>query len=89
MLGVIAIAGFMAQSSSAQTEVIEEKNLVQAHKNLKEGNVTAAVSNILTILDWEFKEIHPRLAKQFEAENRTVTSQAGTSGAMANASSMK
>ena len=25
-----------------------------AHKNLKDGNVTAAVSNILTVLDWEF-----------------------------------
>jgi hypothetical protein len=26
ILGVIAIAGFVAQASSAQTEVVEEKN---------------------------------------------------------------
>lgn len=73
LLGTILIASFMSQLSSAQTAAqIESKNLVAAHKNLQTGNTTGAINNILSILDWEFKEVHPQLEKQFQAANTTA-----------------
>ena len=74
LLGTVLISGFMSQVSSAQTAAqVEEKNLLAAHKNLQTGNTTGAINNILSALDWQFKEFHPRLMKQFvEAVNSTM-----------------
>ena len=63
----------MSQLPSAQTTAqIEAKNLVAAHKNLQTGNNTGVLNNILTILDWQFKELHPKLEQQFQAANTTA-----------------
>jgi hypothetical protein len=73
LLGAILIASFMSQLSSAQTAAqIELKNLVAAHKNLQTGNTTGVLNNILSILDWQFKELHPQLEQQFKAANTTA-----------------
>ena len=53
-------------------EQIQEKNLIVARKQLNQGNVTGAVNNILSILEWEFKEVHPKLAQELESLNTTA-----------------
>ena len=40
---------------------IREKYLTEAHNALQSGNTTGAIRDILAILDWEFKEVHPRV----------------------------
>lgn len=58
------------QQAFAQTAAeIEEKNLKEARAALRAGNTTAAIDNILTILEWEFKEVHPREAAQSPGGN--------------------
>jgi hypothetical protein len=41
---------------------IEEKYLKDARNALQNGNTTGAIRDILAILEWEFKEVHPRVA---------------------------
>jgi hypothetical protein len=49
-----AIKGHAALAITA--EEIQLKNLVQSHKDINSGNATAAIDNILAVLDWEFKK---------------------------------
>jgi hypothetical protein len=73
LLGAVLIAGFMSQLSSAQTAAqIETKNLEAARKNLQTGNTTGVLNNIISILEWQFKELHPRVEQQFQAANATA-----------------
>jgi hypothetical protein len=60
------------KASALTTEQIQAQNLVVARKEFKQGNTTAAVGNILTILEWEFKEVHPRLAEELNSLNATA-----------------
>ena len=40
---------------------IQEKYLNDAQNALQNGNTTGAIRDILAILEWEFKEVHPRV----------------------------
>jgi hypothetical protein len=60
----------LVQNAFAQTAAeIEEKNLREARSALQEGNTTSAIDNILTILEWEFKEVHPSEAAESPGGN--------------------
>jgi hypothetical protein len=52
--------------------------LVAARKQFSQGNTTGAIGNILTILEWEFKEIHPKLAQELNSLNATAMKQGNT-----------
>ena len=60
------------QAFAVTTAEIEEKNLKEARRALQEGNTTSAIDNILTILEWEFKEVHPREAASSPGGNVTA-----------------
>jgi hypothetical protein len=63
----------LQQNAFAQTAAeIEEKNLKEARRALQAGNTTSAIENILTILEWEFKEVHPREAASSPGGNVTA-----------------
>ena len=67
------IYGTLQQQAFAQTSAeIEEKNLKEARSALQDGNTTSAIDNILTILEWEFREVHPREAASFPGGNVTA-----------------
>ena len=40
---------------------IQEKYLNDAQNALQNGNTTGAIRDIITIFEWEFKEVHPRV----------------------------
>ena len=64
------IYGTLQQQAFAQTAAeIEEKNLREARSALQDGNITSAIENILTILEWEFREIHPSEAAESPGGN--------------------
>src|SRR5215213_4871531 len=77
--GVVALvtSSFAAQASAVTEEEIELKNLVQARKDLNSGNATAAIDNISLILEWEFKDVHPALAKLLESRVGNMTAPSG------------
>jgi hypothetical protein len=70
---VLETTSFVAQAFAVTEEEIELKNLVQARKDLNSGNATAAIDNILLILEWEFKDVHPALAKLLESRVDNMT----------------
>ena len=74
---VLVASSFVTQASAVSEEEIELKNLVQARKDLNSGNATAAIDNILLILEWEFKDVHPALAKLLESRVGNMTAPSG------------
>jgi formate/nitrite transporter FocA (FNT family) len=74
---VLVTTSFVAQALAVTEEEIELKNLVQARKDLNSGNATAAIDNILLILEWEFKDVHPALAKLLESRVGNMTAPSG------------
>ena len=74
---VLVASSFVNQASAVTEEEIELKNLVQARKDLNSGNATAAIDNILLILEWEFKDVHPALAKLLESRVGNMTAPSG------------
>jgi hypothetical protein len=49
------------QAYAVAAAEIQEKYLTDAHNALQNGNTTGAIRDILAILEWEFKEVHPRV----------------------------
>ena len=47
------------QAYAVAAAEIQEKYLTDAHNALQSGNITGAIRDILAILDWELKEVHP------------------------------
>jgi hypothetical protein len=67
---VLSLSPFQQQEAFAQTAAeIEEQNLREARRALQDGNTTSAIENILTILEWEFREIHPSEAAESPGGN--------------------
>lgn len=68
---VISVFGSMAlslyctiqqQTFAATAGEIEQKYLNDARNALENGNTTGAIRDILAILEWEFNEVHPKVA---------------------------
>jgi hypothetical protein len=68
---VISVFGSMAlslyctiqqQAFAATAGEIEQKYLNDARNALENGNTTGAIRDILAILEWEFNEVHPKVA---------------------------
>jgi hypothetical protein len=68
---VISVFGSMAlslyctiqqQAFAATAGEIEQKYLNDARTALENGNTTGAIRDILAILEWEFNEVHPKVA---------------------------
>lgn len=68
---IISVFGSMAlslyctiqqQAFGATAGEIEEKYLNDAGTALENGNTTGAIRDILAILEWEFNEVHPKIA---------------------------
>lgn len=68
---IISVFGSMAlslyctiqqQAFAATAGEIEEKYLNDARTALENGNTTGAIRDILAILEWEFNEVHPKIA---------------------------
>ena len=60
---VLSLYGTIQQQAFAVTSAeIEEKYLKDALNALQNGNTTGTMPDILAVLDWEFKEVHPRVA---------------------------
>lgn len=49
------------QAFAVAAAEIQEKYLNDAQNALQNGNTTGAIRDILAILEWEFKEVHPRV----------------------------
>ena len=68
---IISVFGSMAlslyctiqqQAFAATPGEIEEKYLSDARNALENGNTTGAIRDIIAILEWEFNEVHPKIA---------------------------
>lgn len=68
---VISVIGSMAlslyctiqqQAFAATPGEIEQRYLNDARNALENGNTTGAIRDILAILEWEFNEVHPKVA---------------------------
>jgi hypothetical protein len=49
------------QAFAVAAAEIQEKYLNDVQNALQNGNTTGAIRDILAILEWEFKEVHPRV----------------------------
>lgn len=49
------------QAFAVAAAEIQEKYLEDAQLAIQGGNTTGAIRDILAILEWEFKEVHPRV----------------------------
>jgi hypothetical protein len=68
---IIGVFGSMAlslyctiqqQAFAATAGEIEQKYLQDARNALQNDNTTGAIRDILAILEWEFNEVHPKVA---------------------------
>jgi hypothetical protein len=50
------------QAFAVTAREIEQKYLNDARNALDNGNTTGAIRDILAILEWEFNEVHPKVA---------------------------
>jgi hypothetical protein len=59
---VLSLYCIIQQQAFAVTAAeIQEKYLEDAQTAIQGGNTTGAIRDILAILEWEFKEVHPRV----------------------------
>lgn len=60
-IGLNLYCAFQQQAFAVTAAEVEEKYLKDARNALQNGNTTGAIGDILAILEWEFKEVHPRV----------------------------